>query len=784
MWLAAALGAAGCSDAASEGPVGGANADAGGDNSGAGTNNAPNSAPNNAAPNNTTQNNVNNNQNTCSSRCGEVCCLEDELCFAGACAPRSALCGVELCAEDEVCEEGACRIACETVRCGAAQEVCCGAGEVCLFEACTEPGPPCASSEECALDAYCETSLGVCVPTSANPNACVYIPPVGEFAPVQEWQWSGGGAYPEFNQVMMMPSVANLTDDNGDGVVSSEDVPDVVFTAFSGSRYNSAGVLRALSGDDGRVLFEHEVGARAGNCPALADLDGDGVPEILVERAPDAGGEAVLAVRVSGEVVGESAGVGTGSGGVTVADLDGDGSPEVVARDRVLDAQGGTLCTFDAGASVPVALDLNLDGLQEVFNGTTAYRLGLDGGACPVMWSSPFSGLPAVGNFDDDPEAELVVVGSGQVTVLDHQGAPLWSVEIPIDAPRVAEIYQRTCESTTCNSQDPAYFKGCCPGGGPPTVADVDNDGEVEITVAARWYYLVYETDGSVRWAHKTQDFSSAVTGSSVFDFEGDGRAEVVYNDELNLRIYDGAGSEEDVDGDGYRDAKILFETPNPSGTLAEYPLIVDVDNDGNAEIVVAANNYAFPGETGIRVFGDAQDNWVRTRRIWSQHAYHVTHITEEGQVVAGEPAWWQARSTNAFRLNVQPEGLFNAPNLVVEAMSRDEAGCPARLTLRARVANLGALGVPPGLSVSFWLDAAGTGRLLCETQVEGPLPPGGREEVSCTWEIPEGEVNLTNLTIVAAVDVSGATPGGEHNECAEDDNTRVSAGQRCLPPG
>ncbi|EKU96918.1 hypothetical protein Lepto7375DRAFT_0844 [Leptolyngbya sp. PCC 7375] len=112
-------------------------------------------------------------------------------------------------------------------------------------------------------------------------------------------------------------------------------------------------------------------------------------------------------------------------------------------------------------------------------------------------------------------------------------------------------------------------------GGGPPTIADFDGDGEPEIGVAGSNLYVALETDGSIKWTSPTRDASSAATGSSVFDFDGDGKAEVVYNDELNLRIYDG------------NDGTVIYSLPNSSGTLLEYPLIVDVDADGEAEIAL-----------------------------------------------------------------------------------------------------------------------------------------------------------------------------------------------------
>ncbi|MCA9690138.1 MAG: VCBS repeat-containing protein, partial [Myxococcales bacterium] len=129
----------------------------------------------------------------------------------------------------------------------------------------------------------------------------------------------------------------------------------------------------------------------------------------------------------------------------------------------------------------------------------------------------------------------------------------------------------------------------------------------------------------TVVWIKQTTDCSSASTGSSVFDFDGDGRAEVVYSDQNRLRVYDGATGD------------ILVERCNTTATLIEYPLVADVDNDGQADIVVVSNAYAknspqiscvengVNGQSGVRVFGPAAGEWVRTRRVWNQHAYHVT---------------------------------------------------------------------------------------------------------------------------------------------------------------
>src|SRR5690606_10463058 len=114
-----------------------------------------------------------------------------------------------------------------------------------------------------------------------------------------------------------------------------------------------------------------------------------------------------------------------------------------------------------------------------------------------------------------------------------------------------------------------------------PTLADFDGDNLPEIGVAGATAYSVFDPDGPapVLWSRDTKDFSSHATGSSVFDFEGDGVAEVIYGDECFVRVYRGT------------DGHVLLEIPNNTGTIHEYPLVADVDADGRSEILVVANN-------------------------------------------------------------------------------------------------------------------------------------------------------------------------------------------------
>jgi len=251
-----------------------------------------------------------------------------------------------------------------------------------------------------------------------------------------------------------------------------------------------------------------------------------------------------------------------------------------------------------------------------------------------------------------------------------------------------------------------------------------------------------------------------------VFDFDGDDKAEVIYADETTFRILDG------LDG-----TELYVDSTHQSHTRLEMAVIADVDSDGNAEILIASNRDSNGnGSPGVRVWGDNLDNWVFTRRIWNQHSYHVSNVSEAGVVPVYEEPNWQQEHLNNFRQNVQGEGLFWAPDLVVINLT---VMCETIISIHLSfdVMNQGSRMSPSGTAVTIYVDGAAVDTLLT-TDV---LLPGQFEHFSYVWPLPADLQNTPFDILVVADDIGDGT--GEHNECedvGEDNNSSEFNDMQC----
>jgi len=534
------------------------------------------------------------------------------------------------------------------------------------------------------------------------------------FDMVLEWSWEGSETVPGFRQVMQVPLVASLTDDNGDGLIDEDDVPDVVFTAFgSGNSWFRGGALFALDGATGEEIFAidpRDYSLSAVGSPAIGDIDGDNMVEIVANQGSRL---AVFEHDGTFKFFSEEFPV-TGSvhGNVAIADMDSDGSPELIVGGVVFDNQGQALVSvpYPSNNSASFAVDLDLDGELELIAGSIALRNdGSEVFNLNQSFSSNSGVYSGVGNFDSDPNPEIVVRAVNRLLILNHDGSIL-----------------RELGNIT-------HWVG------PPTIADLDGDGSLEIAMVRRFGFEVYNSDLSLRWRLDIAE-SSGQSFISAFDFNGDGKLELVQNDEAFLRIFDGDTG------------TILSEIENTSNTLMEGPVIVDVDLDGGAEIVTTGTLWQ-SDRTGVFVFGSKSNSWPSARPIWNQHAYHVTNVNDDGTIPRVQERNWLNPELNNFRTNIATAGSrFLTSDLSASKLS---SLCRSGRSLDVIVGNGGGRAVPSGVVVEF--RHYETNELIGSTATSTSLEPGQFEEVSLPLSNTWAE-RLSEETPVAVI-VDGLLP-------------------------
>ena len=429
------------------------------------------------------------------------------------------------------------------------------------------------------------------------------------------------------------------------------------------------------------------------------------------------------------------------------------------------------------------------DGNLMILNGRTGQLIeqqSLGGG--------PRGGAPNVDDFDGDGFLEIASALSDFYIVVDLQPAtdgagacPAW----PTNLSRAFLDGQSDNPNVLVNglTRDPggvgaatlpsgAVDPGTCSG-------DADCNPGAVCNAQARSCVCLHNG-----WKRESDDNSSRATSSSVFDFNGDGAAEVLYNDECEFRVYDG--------GDGQRALRGHLSQPHLDREPGRRRRGQRRQRRGGDRAQHGARNRSCDddppgtilGPNGIRVWGDSQDTWVSARRIWNQQSYHVTNITESGAVPAHAPESW--RAFNGSRFNTyrsQPRTFGVAPDLRVTAIGvfSPDAGCGTLsnvIDITFEVINSGDLRVGPGVVVRFFGDWDGVRTPLTDASgaaLLAVLPDGvdpGRSVIATTSFDLASQAGQTRLpdSITVFVDGGGGADStfGAERECDETNNDRT----------
>jgi len=288
--------------------------------------------------------------------------------------------------------------------------------------------------------------------------------------------FQGGG-----NSTTVTPAVGNLDLDGSPEIVTNMGNSLVVYTADGDIAWfdtytseagipvladiTSDGLLDIVAYDiDGNVnLYDFNFGSpqllwstplstsigivRGG--PAVADIDGNGSPEIVIAH-----NGYLTVLDNSGNLVGSVALDPGAPGGVSVADIDGDSEIEIVTgmmyddgtgvgRLYALNADGSILwerpAYDDTSANSQSVLDLDGDGIYEIAWNGAQYGFTIFNGADgtilfnePVADSLTATDYPIFADVDSDDYAEIIVPSNDGIVVFGLDGVwgnarPLWN---------------------------------------------------------------------------------------------------------------------------------------------------------------------------------------------------------------------------------------------------------------------------------------------------------------------------------------------------------------------
>jgi hypothetical protein len=347
------------------------------------------------------------------------------------------------------------------------------------------------------------------------------------------------------------PALADLDDDGDLDLVVGEEWGRLV-------HYENVG---SATVPEWRFVTDAFAGIDTGDWayPALADLTGDGAPDLVV---------------------------GAGDGSVSV--YYNDGGPDRAAWPTAPDV------ALSAGTNAaPTLEDLNGDDLLDLVvghAGGTLYHFENIGSATAPSWTlrdEDYAGIsesagiqPAFVDLDGDGDRDLLLGLSGQLVWYERGGSvttPTW----------------------TRHGSDPIGYGGGSSGTS-PTVGDWNGDGEPDLVFGEHWGDLrFFWVDPPDSWVEEDFEFPfelSGETAPALADWNDDGTPDLLMG-QAHGRIeqYTNVGTSGAPD---WRPDGTLLTLPWTNHPHA-FPAFGDVDDDGDVDLFVGEGNWDSPDTGG-----------------------------------------------------------------------------------------------------------------------------------------------------------------------------------------
>jgi hypothetical protein len=390
--------------------------------------------------------------------------------------------------------------------------------------------------------------------------------------------------------------------------------------------------------------------------PVVDDIDNNGQKEIIVYTGGDP--PKLCVFRSNGSLL-WSAPVGTtdASGGnlhlPLVGDINKDGFDEIVVFRFILTGAYSQLYVFNHTGQIldgwPITIpkeyhptlliaDVNNDGFDEIiFNGNdavTRYLLIIDKTGTIIAqwtlsekhWGSSIDSTPALGNFDNDPQLEIVCASPSENAGYNASSGE-WNNE------GVIHVYN--IDGSELPGW-PKYTDGVIFSS--PATGDIDNDGDDDIIVGLQFSgnapdyryggLYAFDKNGEVLPGWPVEKGWNFASSPALADFDGDGDLEIVAS-RLGFYTYV-----------IHHDGTLASGWPQQT-TWNDYysPIIGDITNDNIPDILTTAGNGFYPSISsygGVYAWefdGTPIPGFPKPTEVDAQAPAHIGDIDDDGKI-------------------------------------------------------------------------------------------------------------------------------------------------------
>lgn len=472
---------------------------------------------------------------------------------------------------------------------------------------------------------------------------------------------------------------------------------------------------------------------------------------------------------------------------VGFADFNSDGIPEVYVRDKIYNAETGVLLAQadspNSGSSYghwshetqikvsfPLAADVLGNEDLELILGNMIYSVeinnkdGKESNSITLVKSiTPPNGVvedghPQVVDFNQDGKLDVFISVRNSYETNSIVNGYVWDVHNDY-------------------ASEPFSITTSFSGKSIPMLGDIDNDDLIEVLIQsgvegtnkklqAYKYHPDTRTFSYIAGIDVDENsFSNSIT---AFDFNQDGLLELLVCDQSRLRIVNGSGKSHITHNDTIP-VFIMESFPYDEITIMQYPVIVDADSDGVAELVSVGNNR-------LNFIESDGAMWAPTRKVWNQYMYNVTNVNNDLTI----PRHHFNNSTSF----TDPDGVTRRPfnNFLQQTTTLDQYGRPVyaaadaslndismnNMVLRIYYSNEGDVDLEAGYSITAFKNQYG-GEIMEVHTSSNPLPKGRQATESFVFDENYlcGLHDLSRIVIALNCTGSGiAQYGGHQMEC------------------